>query len=297
MLNARAPKSSLKLSVLDDGSERDFKYYNKSVKDLPHVVYEELSTNLGRSKIRNELGKRAKFDLLIFMDCDSKVVSESYIKNYLDSIEFLQKLKAFKKGKSKISVAQSLIYGGRCYQRSRPKLSRNHFHWHYGIKREQSTALSRKKQPYHSFMTNNFLIPKHIFLDILFDENLTQYGHEDTLFGLELKKREIPIIHIDNPLEHIGLETTKVFIEKSKKAIQNLYYLSQRNELIETKLLSYFKKLKRFGLVNLMAGFFDIYELKLLNNFQSKSPNLKLFDLYKLGYLCKISMKNPRKSV
>ncbi|MBK9012976.1 MAG: hypothetical protein IPM82_02230 [Saprospiraceae bacterium] len=66
-------------------------------------------------------------------------------------------------------------------------------------------------------MTNNFLIPRQLFLEIQFDETLRQYGHEDTLFGMELARRQVPIVHIDNPLEHIGLEPVDVFLRKTEQ--------------------------------------------------------------------------------
>lgn len=276
-------KIDFELICLDDGSKNEFKLINREVTVLPNVIYEELKVNLGRSKIRNQLGQMARFDYLIFMDCDSKVVSESYISNYL---------KVHKSETFKIKdFSKALIYGGRCYQSKSPENPNHLFHWTYGISREQNTPNERQKKPYHSFMTNNFWVPKKVFLEIKFDETLTQYGHEDTLFGLELMKRKIPIIHIDNPLEHIGLEDADVFLDKSKKAIQNLYYLSKKNDLIETKLLKYYHHLKRFGLAKVMGMGFDIFEPFLLKNLKSNHPNLKLFDIYKLGYLCKIASK------
>ncbi|MCR9290654.1 MAG: glycosyltransferase [Bacteroidetes bacterium] len=277
-----ASKIDFELICLDDGSKNEFKKINRQVEKLSNVIYEELKVNLGRSKIRNELGKRASFEFLIFMDCDSKVISDHYIFKYLKALNNKDKASSNK---------ESLIYGGRCYD-PQPPLNKNHlFHWTYGLEREQTKFDERKNQPYHSFMTNNFLIPKRIFLEIQFDENLTQYGHEDTLFGLELKKRQVPILHIHNPLEHIGLEETIVFLNKSKKAIQNLYYLSQTNDLIETRLLIFYQKLKSFWLVQLTALGFKLIESILIRNFKSKNPNLKLFDVYKLGYLCHITSK------
>ena len=89
--------------------------------------------------------------------------------------------------------------------------SKWYFHWKYGSLREQSSVEQRNLKPYHSFMTNNFLIPKSIFLAIRFEEALTQYGHEDTLFGMELQRRGVPIVHLANPLRHGGLEAEGKF--------------------------------------------------------------------------------------
>ena len=51
------------------------------------------------------------------------------------------------------------------------------------------------------------MILRETFLKHPFDETITHYGHEDTLFGLVLKKEGIKILHIDNPLMNCGLDT------------------------------------------------------------------------------------------
>jgi len=258
----------------DDGSSDNFKEENRTIQKLENLVYHELPQNLGRSKIRNELGKAAKFDYLLFMDCDSQTVSENYIKNYIEKLD-----------------PSCLLYGGRVYQPNPPE-KEFYFHWFYGTQREQIPVEKRKIQPYHSFMTNNFLIPKSIFLKFPFDENLTQYGHEDTLFGLQLKEADIPIIHINNPLEHEGLETTDSFLHKTKQGIENLLFLSKEYKLIDTKLLRTYKNIKNWKLSFLINIVFQLSKKSLLKNFHSSSVNLKLFDFYKLGLLIDADRKN-----
>ena len=184
-----------------------------------------------------------------------------------------------------------MLYGGRVYQKEPPS-KEFYFHWFYGSHREQIPVEVRKLNPYHSFMTNNFLIPKSIFLNILFDENLTQYGHEDTLFGLQLKRANIPILHIDNPLEHEGLETTESFLLKTQQGIENLYFLSKSNEFIDTRLLRTFKQIQSLGLTFFVKIAFQISKSYLENNFHSSNHNLKLFDFYKLGLLTEIAFQN-----
>ena len=40
-----------------------------------------------------------------------------------------------------------------------------------------------------------------------------------------IKQRKIPILHLNNPLEHLGLEPQTIFLKKQKEAIKNLYKL------------------------------------------------------------------------
>jgi glycosyltransferase involved in cell wall biosynthesis len=280
-LHQQCEKAEIVYEILcfDDGSDEIFKNENKVVGDLANVIYKELPQNLGRSKIRNELSKAARYDYLLFMDCDSKVVSENYIKNYIDNLD-----------------PTRLLYGGRVYQTDPPEAA-FYFHWFYGTYREQMPVKLRRMKPYHSFMTNNFLIPKSIFLDFLFDENLTQYGHEDTLFGLQLKQAQIPILHLENPLKHEGLETTDNFLKKTQQGIENLMYLSQINELIDTKLLRTFKAIKNWGLTYMVSFVFRLAKNYLIRNFQSQNINLRFFDFYKLGLLTEVYQKTKPSSI
>lgn len=276
ILHEQCLESKVPFEILcfDDGSKLKHKEMNWELQQINHVKYVELPKNVGRSAIRNLLGKAAKYDYLLFMDCDSQVNEMDYIKTYLQNIK-----------------PNALLFGGRTYDRIQPLEHAFHFHWWYGIRREQSTARQRTSAPWHSFMTNNFLIPRAIFLQILFDENLTQYGHEDTLFGLELKQRNIPIIHLDNPLEHTGLEPVDKFLEKTQKAIANLYYLHQKYPFIETRLLKFYKKCERFGFKKPILYFYLKLQPFLYRYLRGKRPNLLYFDFYKLGELCRISKK------
>ncbi len=266
-LHRQALSEGIPFEILcfDDGSTTAFKTRNKKLLDFQHVKYSELPENLGRSKIRNELAKAAKYDYLLFMDGDSKVVSTDYIKNYLKHLD-----------------PKTLLYGGRVYDPQAPTDPLLKFHWHYGINREQVAYQIRQKRPYHAFQTNNFLVPKAVFLDILFDESLRQYGHEDTVFGFELKDRNIPLQHIDNPLEHIGLETVEVFLEKTEKGIQNLLRVQDAYPSVETKLLRAYQFLKSTGLKYPFKWGYGFYRKKIEENLRSDQPNLRWFDWYKL---------------
>ncbi|MCF8243712.1 MAG: glycosyltransferase family 2 protein [Saprospiraceae bacterium] len=258
----------------DDGSTPDFKQKNKEIWKRTNVIYREMPQNLGRSAIRNTLGRSARFEYLLFMDCDSRVVSPVFIQNYLHH-----------------AAPDCLVYGGRCYSDQPPADPALRFHWHYGRQREQSSAAERSRLPYHSFMTNNFLVPKPIFLGILFDETLRQYGHEDTLFGMELAKRQIPILHIDNPLEHIGLEPVAVFLRKTEQGIENLVKLKNEGKPVETRLLSSFQTCRHWGIERPIEWLFSALKGLIVRQLSSASPSLRLFDFYKLGLLATMAPK------
>ena len=60
-----------------------------------------------------------------------------------------------------------------------------------------------------------------------------EYGHEDTLFGLELKYRNIDIMHIDNPAYHMGIDSGEDFMEKTTTAVDSLAKLIRAGKIDE----------------------------------------------------------------
>lgn len=252
----------------DDGSEEDWKEKNREILGLDGVCYQELPQNLGRSRIRNLLAEEAKGDYLLFLDCDSEVPDNAFLHRYAELLR-----------------PNTLLYGGRIYQAAPPADPALYFHWLYGSKREAIPAAERRAQPYRSFMTNNFLIPTAIFLQIRFDERLLQYGHEDTLFGMELENRRVPILHLDNPLIHAGLEPVGVFLSKTRQGIQNLAFLYRSGYHIDTRLLRFYERAKSLGLTAVLGWVLRAFRPVLLSQLHSSSPSLRVFDLYKLSLL------------
>ncbi|PHN07606.1 glycosyltransferase family 2 protein [Flavilitoribacter nigricans] len=253
---------------LDDCSEPAFRDQNRSLSTLEGVTYRELEENIGRSRIRNQLISLAVQPYLLFMDGDSKIVRSDYLRTYIQVLE-----------------PSKVIYGGRCYQQKTPSDPAHFLHWYYGKQREALPAATRRLYPYRTFMTNNFLIPRTIALAVRFDETIRRYGYEDTLYAMELQKKGQKIIHIDNPLEHIGLEERPVFLHKVEDALDNLKEILPRNPDIDTRLLRFIDQLRSRGLllpVRLLGGLFrPVLRAGIL---AFSRPPLWMLDLYKLAY-------------
>jgi predicted glycosyltransferase involved in capsule biosynthesis len=274
---SKAAGIAFEIRCYDDGSPKCIPLQNE-LREKDEIIYQQLASNVGRSKIRNLLANDAQYEYLLFMDCDSQVTSDQYISNYIKQLD-----------------PDKLIYGGRSYTAQPPSDSNKYLRWFYGVNREVFDTESRKKNPHKSFMTNNFLIPKAIYQSIGLNEELTGYGHEDTLFGQALKERKIPIVHIDNPLCHIGLEDAKEFLHKTREGLSNLLFLINRNMADpDIKLYRYYRLLKRSKLDGLILRRFEKTEKELVNNLTSDQPSLKKFDWYKIGYL--LQLESQRKS-
>ena len=262
--------------VLDDCSSELLRDQNKDVSKLYGVKFQELDKNIGRARIRNKLAAMAGYASLLFMDCDSEVPSDHFIEKYLP---FCNK--------------EVVVCGGRTYRPEPPDEPDFLLRWSYGIHREQIAVAERNRDPYHSFMTNNFLISKSILSQILFDESIVQYGHEDTLFGIELKKKGIQVIHIQNPLVHIGLEMSQEFMRKTREGIENLYMLVKNgridnNDIQDIRLLKAYNLLKKYRLVSVYMFFYDMILQTITRNLAGSNPSMLAFDLYKLSVLASL---------
>lgn len=262
--------------VWEDGSSEENKQENRKLSGIDDCVqYVEWEENRGRSIIRNRLAEAARYRYLLFLDCDALVPDNQFLARYYDSMDE--------------RVGQQVVCGGRVYP-PKPTEPELQLHWLYGSIKESQDVERRSLSPNASFMTNNFLISRSIFEIISFNEELVGYGHEDTLFGWELQKRQIEIKHIDNPVIHEGLESAASFLQKTEEGIRNLYHLHQRmiNETgwhKEIKLLRLFHRLKQWRIAAITFRLLTVIQPFVSRQVRSGQPSLVLFDLYKLYYL------------
>lgn len=266
--------------VLDDTSKK-FKEENRIINELEHCEYIESTIHFGRAKIRNELGKRAKFENLIFIDSDALVDTPDFIQKYLDN-------------KDKAQV----IIGGMKYSKTPPK--ENALRWHYGSQREYQPASSRNQTPYNSLISFNIMLKKEVFLKYPFDEGTIDvkksgYGHEDTLLGLLLKRNKVSVLHIDNQLVHDYQETNEGFLANSLVAVEKHVNnpMFQEKEIVEQiKIFRVFEKVKALRMIGFLSFLYnrggDIMKKRLFK----ANPSIKLFDMYRLSYLANFYKKN-----
>lgn len=263
--------------LADDCSDNaEYRERNASLAQLNNVQYIQNQENIGRAKIRNLLAEKAQYPCLLFIDCDAMVKNQDYIRKYLNAIEKMRPQQYF------------IINGGIAYRNEKPD-SQYLLRWYYGKRREEESAEQRNKRPYHHFTPFNVIISKSVFEEIKFDENLTSYGHEDTLFGYQLQQKQIPYLHIDNPLYHEGLDTNEDYLKKIRLSIDNLIYISENQNfnhsfLKENRLLKTYQQCKKMGLAKLLGQHYERKAEKMQEHLSQK-PCMSLIDLYKLSYL------------
>ncbi|MBN2614212.1 MAG: glycosyltransferase [Bacteroidales bacterium] len=260
----------IEIILIDDDSRPEYKKRNSQFSD--RLQYIELKKNIGRAAIRNLFADYARYDHLLFLDCDSLIEVPYFLKNYADSIR---------------ENPEAVFCGGRIYG-EKPSEQSKSLRWKYGTYRESKSFQLRNRNPYRSFMTNNFLIPKKVMISVHFDERLKDYGHEDTLFGYELMKNGIPVLHIDNPVLNGHLEDNATFLLHTEKAIANLVTIlnfleNDRNFLQEVGLLRFYFRFRYLGwLIRLK---FFLFQPLLKNLLERGRAGVLIFDVYKLGIL------------
>ncbi len=259
--------------VANDCSTKDLSKL-QTINNMPNCKLVNLEHNLGRAKIRNYLASIAQYDTFLYLDSDSLPASKNFIANYIKHIS-----------------ENIILLGGRIYN---PAQSPNHtLLTKYGATKEQNqNTIIKSNAP---FTSPNFLISREIFNKIKFNENIKGYGHEDTIFGIELQRKNIPFFRFNNPIIHLQIEDNITFLKKTEESIQNLYniYISKQYPEIEqiSPILRLYKKINKIKLTPIFSKLYQ-KKLALLQKLCcSKNPNLNIFSLYKLCYLCHIASK------
>lgn len=254
--------------VIDDASSSlDCKQRNRAINGLSHCRYVELGNNLGRARIRNRLADEAQYEWLLFMDSDAEVISSSFVADYLKCPD------------------ADVVCGGLCHADTLPSPEVSLRYAYEKRADRRRAARYRAARPYEQFTPFNFMIRRETFQRIRFDERITEYGHEDTLFGIELGKRNANVLHIDNPLRHVGLENNELFLEKTRAALRNLAVMEEPMQG-HSSLLSAYRLLRGVGMNRCVGRWFARKEQSLVKCLTKENPSILLFFIYKLGYFC-----------
>lgn len=263
--------------LIDDGSDDNFKQINNELNNqVSQFIL--LEKNIGRSRIRNLFLDYSKTEYLLFLDCDGKIISPNFLKNYVDFID----------ENSNVAV----IYGGREVA-EKPSSEKHVLRWKFAVERENLPLEKRKIKPYLSFQTNNFLIQKNVFENIKFNSDLRKYGYEDLVFSMDLKSAKIPVIHIDNPIYNNDVEEGSIYLRKVEESVESLLLMLNnqklRFKLLEIKLVKAYESVRKKRLKFPVLILFSFFEKRLKKNLLSENPNLRFLDLYKLGLMLRKS--------
>lgn len=251
--------------VADDGStDNEIIEYNKHIDSLCNCRYIIRGKNVGRAAIRNFLAQEAKYEWLIFIDCDMVIDNDRFIHNYIHA-------------EGNVIVGGLKIGGD-------PDLLKNNIRYMYEKSCESAhSARQRKLKPHREFRTTNFLIKRHIMLTYPFDENFKNYGYEDVLMGKSLHNNNIEITHIENNVLIDEYEDNNTFINKTEEALRTLHQFKRQLQEYST-LLKHIRKIRQYHLMPIVKISGKLFKTIIRNNLTSNKPKLFLFNIYKLLY-------------
>ena len=263
-------KIDFEIICIDDGSFSSKNDVNQKINLLTNSKFIESKKNIGRINNRLLLAEKSQYEWLIFLDVDTLPNDDNFLKNYIDQLN---------KG--------MMIIGGCIYKE--PENENFSLRYKFGKLREEINSKTRNKNPYKYISSCNFMCKRNVLIDVLSSIKTISYGN-DYIFGSLIKKMGIDVKHIDNPVLIDNIDENQIFIKKTHNALDNLIS-SYNNKIIKKHSISILKAymiLDNLLLKNVFVKITDLYKNLLKRNLYRKDPNLFLFDLYRLNYLCKI---------
>jgi len=263
-------KIGFEIICIDDGSFSSKNDVNQKINLLTNSKFIESKKNIGRIKNRLLLAEKSQYEWLIFLDVDTLPNEDNFLKNYINQLN---------KG--------MMIIGGCIYKE--PENENFSLRYKFGKLREEINSNIRNKNPYKYISSCNFMCHRNVLIDVLSSIKSISYGN-DYIFGSLIKKMGIDVNHIDNPVLIDNIDENQIFIKKTHHALDNLIS-SYNNKIIKKHSISILKAymiLDNLLLKNVFVKITDLYRNLLKRNLYKKDPNLFLFDLYRLNYLCKI---------
>lgn len=260
--------------VGDDASTDAYavEHNSQACAELTCCTFMHYDHNIGQASSRNKMAEAAKYEWLLFIDTDAQVASDDFIDKYVSAMPQCD-----------------AICGGLKHPDNFNDSGRE-LRYRYEKKADlKRSASERNKHPYNQFTAFNFLIRKSVFMSVRFNENCHEYGYEDALFGVELMKRNITLLHIDNPLIHTGIDTNEAFIRKSETALCTLYSLNGKMQGY-SRVESMADKVESMHLKSLALVLYRCFYSAMRRNLLGHKPSLLIFSLYKLGYF--LNLKN-----
>ncbi|AWM32162.1 glycosyltransferase family 2 protein [Hymenobacter nivis] len=259
----------VEIYLLDDGSEENCRRLNRPLGALPGVRYQELPRNVGRAAVRNQLAAGALHGWLLLLDNTGQLPNGQFLARYAAALG-----------------AAPVLAGGVSYAPGPPANPALRLRWRYGQAREVRPAAQRQAAPYGQLLINNLLISRELLLRFPLDETLRGYGHEDTQLGWQLAAAAVPVLHLDNPVRHVGLETAAAFLEKSEQAVRNLAQLLRENRVgPDARLVQVARRLRRVGLAPAARVALGAAAPALRRHLLGPRPTLAALDALKLLWL------------
>ena len=261
----QAADTDYEIIVTDDGStDTDTIVENQAISQQPRCRFITREQNSGSAATRNFLATQSQYDHLLFIDCDVTIPNNDFIQRYLATEDFC------------------VVNGGICI--TTDARWEGNLRYRYEKQAEMAHSVIRRQQnPYKEFRSTNFMIKYETFMDCRFDERFKRSGYEDVFFGKQLKQRDFPVTHIDNPVMINTFEDNPAFLRKTEQNLRTLHAF--RNDLRGySKLLTLADGIHLSVVRWLICRFHALFNKIERRILCSAQPSLTVFKLYRLGY-------------
>lgn len=173
-----------------------------SVRAAVRIVSSPL--NRGPAAARNAAIAHARAAWILLLDADMSPDSMNFLEAYLDAEEKLEE--------------PSLVVGGQSLRFAPGDKAFALHRWH--DRPDCLSAGDRRKAPGPFISSSNVLVHRDVLKACPFDEGYAGSGWEDLDWALKAEAR-FPVMHIDNPATHLGLESDKVLMERYAASAAN----------------------------------------------------------------------------
>lgn len=200
-------RAAVEIILLDDGSQDDLLAARVGAEiralTLPARLV-RLPRNEGRAKGRNRLVSQARSRHYLFLDSDMLPDSPAFLACWLSVID---------------TYDPPVAFGGFTLDQAVPRPD-HALHRAMALKSDCRPADERRLAPEKFVFTSNLLVRRDLFAAEAFDEAFTGWGWEDVEWGLRVSRRW-PILHLDNPATHLGLDTARTLVAKFEQSQAN----------------------------------------------------------------------------
>lgn len=240
--------------VCDDASTTVFQ--NQSITHFSNTRFLQNSVNRHVAYTRNRLLHEAQYPWILLLDADVFPVSETFIQTYINQRDngcFFQGGFTYPPVDSTDNQSLRLTYG-------------------------------RTIEQYKHLHSCCNLFFNQEELQLQFDENITEYGYEDTLFFLDLAQRKIEVTRLSNQVIHASTESNQTYLERSKQACWGLANLILQGKIQadEVQLSRVYHQLQHYQLTFVLSLLNKLLSTRIQRNLLGKKPSMTGFKWFKL---------------
>ncbi len=204
---AQGLNGAVEVIVMDDGTgdEALTQRLQALIDGLPLPIrLISLPINEGRARGRNRLTTNARAGTFLFLDSDMQPDSDTFLQDWATLAS---------------DSAPAVAFGGFSLDAA-PRDPRFAVHRALSLRSECVPAAERSKQPEKYVYTSNLLVRRDVFEAARFDPGFTGWGWEDVEWAMRVSRR-FPIVHVDNPATHMGLDTVDALARKFEQGAPN----------------------------------------------------------------------------